>query len=690
MKKSKGLSFMGMVLSLSLLCSVVLTAFYGLPVAAADSQNRHNVVVVMDASYSMEDSDADRLRMDAVEQFMGLLTEEGNVVGGIIFGGYAAESLPPVAIDSQEDKDAVNQFFYNSGFVSYTNIGAGLTAAEEMLAEGGDPSLPSVIILLSDGNTAMETDEALEEALNLKAEAIQTARDNGTEIYTVCLNVDGSADVTEMQQISSATGGVFQEVARPEDLKDVLSTFYTLIYGTSTIPLVEDVFPESGRIETPFQVPGIGVEEVNIVINGQTTSITPIRPDGTPCDTGLQVTSGRSFSLVKILDVEPGDWTLVTTGVPGDEIRVNMVYNTNLSVLTQADPAESQLPPDTQLTVKAQLASGDEVASTDRQYTGYTAQLELLSGGQVVSTHTMPVQNGSFSVSVPLSEGVYQYQVRVTGYYLERVSDPVSLTVSAAAEPPVSSVSAPEERVEKVVNLWPFKGGLLTLDLKELFVAEETPQISILSTSFLEGKDYRLEGTLLTQDGFSLSKGSYTIEAVSSTGQTAQVELVVLTRNIGLLTLLGLGIIALLVAAGMGVGLYLALTKRFYGTIQVTSMADGATKTDSRSPARGRCRLSQFDLLQTGFHYGKCYFQATGQRHIFLITDQPVSSGGVISKKVRIESGQQTAVTLPNQDGKMLSILFVSRKAASAASIKAPKAPKVKPPKPPKPPKIRR
>ena len=118
MKKSKGLSFMGMVLSLSLLCSVVLTAFYGLPVAAADSQNRHNVVVVMDASYSMEDSDADRLRMDAVEQFMGLLTEEGNVVGGIIFGGYAAESLPPVAIDSQEDKDAVNQFFYNSGFVN--------------------------------------------------------------------------------------------------------------------------------------------------------------------------------------------------------------------------------------------------------------------------------------------------------------------------------------------------------------------------------------------------------------------------------------------------------------------------------------------------------------------------------------------------------------------------------------------
>ncbi len=84
-----------------------------------------------------------------------------------------------------------------------------------------------------------------------------------------------------MQQLADATGGVFREVTKSRGfLQDVFNTFYDLIYGTSTITIVEDVLPDTGRLETPFEVPGIGVEEVNIIVDGNTTKLSLLKPDG--------------------------------------------------------------------------------------------------------------------------------------------------------------------------------------------------------------------------------------------------------------------------------------------------------------------------------------------------------------------------------------------------------------------------
>ena len=44
-------------------------------------------------------------------------------------------------------------------------------------------------------------------------------------------------------------------------MQEVFNVFYNLIYGTSTILLVDDVFPSNGKIEKDFYIPGIGVEE---------------------------------------------------------------------------------------------------------------------------------------------------------------------------------------------------------------------------------------------------------------------------------------------------------------------------------------------------------------------------------------------------------------------------------------------
>lgn len=231
------------LLTLFLVCAIILS----LPLPKANAQNfvnnRFNVVVVLDASGSMKNTDPNGLRYEAISQFFGLLAEQGNALGGVVFHTELAAEETLTEITDQSGKDTVMDMLKsipsNGG---WTNTGAGLARAVEMIKQDGAADLPSVILFLSDGNTAMASKEETQASLDQKAEALQAAREQGIQIYSVCLNANKGADVSEMQQLADATGGVFREVTKAEDLQDVFNTFYDLIYGTSTITI--SVYPE--------------------------------------------------------------------------------------------------------------------------------------------------------------------------------------------------------------------------------------------------------------------------------------------------------------------------------------------------------------------------------------------------------------------------------------------------------------
>ena len=310
-------------------CILLITTTSAQAASSGTSKaNRFNVVLVLDTSGSMHSSDPEGNRFEAINQFSALLSEQGNVLGGVVFSDTVNNTEGPIEVNSQSDKDKVTGMLQNATVDGDTNIGEALSQAVTMLEEGGNQSLPSVIVLLSDGNTDLSTDDAMQASLQTKADALQKAHQDGIRIYSICLNADGSADTSEMKQISDSTDGVFREVQRAEDLQDVFNAFYALIYGGDTVQLTDTTISDSGVLETSFEVPNMGVEEVNIVIYGNATSYTLVHPSGT--EETPSVIKGNTFSLIKISDIESGTWTLRTTGVPGDRIHINMVYNTSL------------------------------------------------------------------------------------------------------------------------------------------------------------------------------------------------------------------------------------------------------------------------------------------------------------------------------------------------------------------------
>lgn len=354
--------------------------------SGTEAINRFNVVVVLDASNSMNYTDPNGLRYEAVSQFTDLLAESGNYLGGVVFSNHVEARQNPLSVKSQKDKEKVTdmlQSVMSDGVketMGYTNIGEALSASVEMLHLGGNSDLPAVVVFLSDGNTEMPSDEEQEASLEQKADAIQKAREEGVCIYSICLNANHEADVGEMKQISNATGGKFQEVVKAEDLSDVFNSFYSLIYGTSTINLVNDVFPKSGVLKTEFTVPGIGVEEVNIIINGIVKNIALLSPDGSDAD--MSRTSSKSYTLVKMRNVVPGKWILKTKGAPRSGVRINMIYNTNLGIDVKTEPESLTAAPGETFKVAAGLKAGDMAATSSEQYIGYKAKLKILNAYQ--------------------------------------------------------------------------------------------------------------------------------------------------------------------------------------------------------------------------------------------------------------------------------------------------------------------
>ena len=183
----------------------------------------------------------------------------------------------------------------------------------------------------------------------------------------------------------------------------------------------------------------------------------------------------------------------------------------------------------------------------------------------------------------------------------------------------------------------------------------------LVSSSFIEDTDFRVDGNIITLDHFSLSKGSFDIKATDTGGLSCNIEVIVTSYNVGVMACIGLAIAALIALLIIGGNIWYWSQKPFRGTISVQSYLNGKYKGTPRTPRRGKCKLSAFQLDPLGLDYNKSYFQATGQQFIWLHTNVPVIWNGQNTNKVRIQSGAEVTLSIKEGDSKLLYVRFDSR-----------------------------
>lgn len=647
-----------------LLC-IFLMSIMIIPTSATETNtsNRFNVVFVLDASGSMEDTDPNNLRFDATKLFLGLLANEGNYVGSVVFSTDIIKTTDINLVNGIYDKNIIESDIENCKVGGWTGIGTALNKGVEMLSQSGNKDLQSVIILFSDGKSELDNEDDLTRCNELKAKAINNARKNDIIIYTVGLNSDGGADINELKQISDATSGKCKEVKNAADLKGVFAEFYNLIYGTSTTVIFEGKVPLDGTINRTFNVPNAGVEEVNIIISSKTpiNDIQLDKPSGKKLsvdDVKKLTTTSESFSITKLTNPEGGDWILTAKGKSGDDIKIEMVYNDCLSIATEINDNNSFVVGD-KIEVKGYLYNNDEKALSG--YNDYKAVLHLTKQttnnetDNIIEEFEMLSKNDCYIAEIPIDEiGTYSMYMQVTGNGIEKTTyeNPIILNIGNSV--PVVN----EDTINRHFWIIPFITKTGDIDISGAVTDEEDSILSysVVSSSFKD-TSYKLDGETLTMlDFHDLSEGSFTIKAIDSNGAFAEFEVNVTTTNVGIVALIVFGVIALIVILAIVLLIYNLSQKKFMGTITVRNLENGSTSSQQRN--KGNIKLTSFQVGNTGFA-SNARFQATGRSHIFFINSKPVITNSTVKKEKKIIIRNREEIIIYSDDSRTRGILVV-------------------------------
>ena len=655
--------------ALSIVLSILQAGLFFNTARAEESSanNRFNVVIVSDASGSMLSTDPEGLRFEAINQFINLLAEQGNLLGAVSFADNINATEELTKVDSSEAKQKIADTLKNTPAKGDTNIGEALQKAVTMLDEAGDKDLPSIILFLSDGNTDLKDKKDMENSLNMKADAIQAAREKDIAIYSVCLNANKKADVSEMEQISQATGGEFREVGSATDLQEVFNSFYNLIYGTSTTQLLDEAFDESGVLETKFNVPGLGVEEINIIIYGKVSEVELFDAQGQKKE--VFPVEYNTFTMIKSTDVSAGEWKLITKGTAGNHIKINMVYNTNLKVELKSEALGKVTNPKDGVKFEAYLSAG-EIKADSSNIAGYEAELVVSDAyGKELDKFPMTIVDDHFELNKNFENGVYFVKAHVSGNSLDKTSEslgPIEVSDKALTEeeknntPPVPV----NEKIKKTVYIIPFRDNTVSFDLKGLAKDKEDKELHymVASSSFIEGKDYSLgDDMVLKLYHYSLSRGDFDIKATDSKGLSCNISIVVKSINVGVVTAIAVLIIGLIVLAVMGYFAYRLWGTPFGGPITVTSDKGGERREQTVTKKTGRLPLSRFRVSNIGFDIKKTYFEASGKPYIYMCSSKEFYCNGKLTKRARI-SNNIAVIVKPNKDSSdSITVLYQSR-----------------------------
>jgi Mg-chelatase subunit ChlD len=660
MRLSKGLAAV-------LAVCILLMAFFGeLSVTASNepdkiTYNRYNIMLVADASGSMNNTDKRGLRFEAIGKFVALLAERGNRVGTVVFNSDIASKLDLADVNCISDKGKIISNIQNVPASGYTNIGKALQTAVDMLNKDKNPDLPSIILLLSDGNTELKTKEEEKISLEQKADAIQAARDAGYKIYTISLNADGTADSKELSQIANATAGQFQEVKKADDLEYVFSMYYTLIFSSKLNKSDVKIFKSSGEINDTFEIPNVGVEEVNIILSGKATDYSLTDPSGKEYSKVELVSSTYSsdtYNVIKIADPLEGTWNYSVKGIPGDKIQINIVYNTNLSQEIKTTPQKDTYLAKDKITITTYLTEAGQPVQAN-QYDCFTATLSITDGEGNTESKEMSLSADGYSYEfVPQKRGTYTVRANIVGQDYNIYTDDIKINVDNT--PPIKNMD-----IEETVFLWPFSDNKKVIDLSPCATdLQDSSLVYRVESSAFMDNEYTLQGNKLTITNYSLSKGSFTIFAYDSDGAYCTFEVTIKTVNVTLLAVILLIGGILIALAIIGGGLWVALNKRFMGSCYVTQFDEEGNYYEEikREKGRGRILLSAFNLKNSGFNTSKCYFQATGKDYVFFCTNVKVHGDGRVEKKFRIDgNGYEVTISTDEQSLKGIRIKFVSR-----------------------------
>lgn len=195
--------------------------FFAYPCIVANAEEKEaepdllkEIVVLMDCSQSMEDVDASYAAFDFVRSLPAILPREYRV-GVVAYRDEVCVSQP-LGSSHEMIESALTEVEYSN----YGNAGAGLSEAVGMFDRN---AADKRLILISDGEMMMKTEEGTQESAELFAQAVEEAKNKDITIDVIALGQRIEEGYT-VYSAAGATGGNLYELADGEELGNFAGT----------------------------------------------------------------------------------------------------------------------------------------------------------------------------------------------------------------------------------------------------------------------------------------------------------------------------------------------------------------------------------------------------------------------------------------------------------------------------------
>ncbi|CAH1056516.1 vWA domain-containing protein [Paenibacillus pseudetheri] len=439
--------------------------------AATSAQSHIDAVLLIDVSNSMKTSDKNKVANEAMKMFIDMLSTQGDKVGIVAYTDKVQREKALLEISSETDKQDLKDFIDGLDRGAYTDIAVGVEEAVKVLQNGSDPNHEPIIVMLADGNndfnkTTGRTQSESDKELNA---AVEVAKKNGYPIYTIGLNADGKLNKQKLADLSNETGGKAFSTDSADDLPQILSEIFASHLKLKVVP-VQSITANGDYQDVTVNVPNGSVLEANIsIMSSQPVTAKLTDPSGKEVgipSNNVLLSKSSTYSLIKLLSPQEGDWKLQVKGVPKDKIDINLVFNYDLELKIDALPSATYKKGD-KIDITSHLFSNGTQVTLSNLYqdmkavllatdidTGDVQEIELDNSGDVFK--------GTFEVK---ESHDYELKVRAEESSFYRESAPVKISAKAggtATTSPPTGTGKEEPLKEASSNtLYYIIGGIL-------------------------------------------------------------------------------------------------------------------------------------------------------------------------------------------------------------------------------------
>ena len=380
------------------------------------------IVFLLDASNSMNSNDRERLAKDSIAQLIYSLPS--NYYVG--FAAYNTNVVSSIGMQDSHNREPVMKAVDDVGYIGYTNAGAGLTTAMELLDTVD--AAEKTIVILSDGEIIMSSDAATAESSSQFQTAVEDARAQGVRIHVIGLGADMADDDNTIFSASAQTKGVNYHAPQSTDIQNVIDSILLEQLGVKkTRAAIIDT--DGSTEDITVTIPSVNTSTTRILLTSG-NPIQNLKADFSAVN-GWQY-SGSRYTLLE-LD-HPTDTSVHITfqGRAGGQVKVDViseyVLTTQIAVsYADSDPklAEAEYFDRTADIVATFYDAGD----TDRQMLTDPVFQGLL----------VPVTAAGDSISCYLKDGVIAFQRAVTADARAAIQfDFTKLDTNLILEQPVS------------------------------------------------------------------------------------------------------------------------------------------------------------------------------------------------------------------------------------------------------------